>query len=84
MGGGLGAYKRPTVPSPLNTGDSHSCERPRSVPGASQRATSVPGCIDIFIFSALLADQVLEIVPGNGENIHVLLEGAKTDQALRE
>ncbi len=29
MGGGLGVYSRPTVPRPVNTGDSQLCNRPK-------------------------------------------------------
>jgi len=37
----LGVYSRTTVPRPVNTGDSHSCNRPTAVPDRpvpSQRA----------------------------------------------
>jgi len=30
--GALGVYSRPTVPRPVNTGDSHLCNRPIAVP----------------------------------------------------
>jgi hypothetical protein len=33
----LGVYSRPTVPGPVNTGDSHSCDRPTSVPDRPKR-----------------------------------------------
>ena len=36
-GGALGVYSRPTVPRPVNTGDSHSCERPKAVPDRPNR-----------------------------------------------
>jgi hypothetical protein len=42
--GGLGVYSRPTVPRPVNTGDSHFCNRPTIVPrrpGRPSRQISV-------------------------------------------
>jgi hypothetical protein len=40
MGGVLGVYSRPIVPRPVNTSDSHSCERPTAVPERPNRPES--------------------------------------------
>ena len=37
LGGALGMYRRNIVPRPVNTGDSHSCERNTSVAERSNR-----------------------------------------------
>jgi hypothetical protein len=37
----LGVYSRPTVPRPVYTGDSHSCERPIAVPERPNRPRSL-------------------------------------------
>jgi hypothetical protein len=37
LGGALGMYRRNIVPRPVNTGDSHWCERNRSVAEGSGR-----------------------------------------------
>jgi hypothetical protein len=42
-GGVLGVYRCPIVPRPLNTSDSHSCERPTAVPECPNRPESGSG-----------------------------------------
>ena len=67
-GGGLGLYSRTTVPSSEDTGDSHFCFRPTSVPDRPRRTNYPGGGVDTteearcFVF---VSDEI-EVVRSSG------------------